>query len=505
MGIPRFFAYISKKYPSIISKYHSSPIDTLLIDANSLIHKAAQRTYNYGNEKKGKVGNLTILQEIELLIDEIYKITKPRKRVIFCIDGPAGMAKIKQQRTRRYRNVTSSSESTFDPNCISPGSLFLSNLSDKLLEYFTLKRSKYKEVIFSSEKVPGEGEHKLMFFVKFLKDKEHYCIYGSDADLIMLGLANFQYMKDICILREDYRTQRYIFVNVSEFRGSLLGEMITESEVSDENKISDFIFIGFLLGNDFLPHIEVLDFFNANRNQDTVSILFSIYRKTAPLTSPYLRSYVINTGNFSKFITELSSLEKTMLIQKFMNKDYFEDQILSSHIIKKDTSTLSLDYDNYLHEYRATHFNDIPIQSIVKEYITGLQWTIDYYYAGIPSWTWYYKYDYAPTLSDLSKHLLTYEQPYFLPSQPIPILLSLLLIMPHKSISCIPNELKSLIPLIDQKDISIDLSGKRKEYEAVVKINFDFDTLIQDYYSIFGRKEQFDSSILITQSDTREI
>lgn len=65
------------------------------------------------------------------------------------------------------------------------------------------------KVIFSGSDVPGEGEHKLLSFIRNLKlspdfDPEWtHMIYGADADLIMLGLLTR--LTNICILRENLK------------------------------------------------------------------------------------------------------------------------------------------------------------------------------------------------------------------------------------------------------------------------------------------------------------
>ena len=65
------------------------------------------------------------------------------------------------------------------------------------------------EIIFSNEKVPGEGEHKIINYIrKNAKESESFCIHGLDADLIMLGMSLNK--NDIFIFREQinrYGTQ----------------------------------------------------------------------------------------------------------------------------------------------------------------------------------------------------------------------------------------------------------------------------------------------------------
>ena len=115
-----------------------------------------------------------------------------------------------QQRGRRFRSAREAqdlirkalqagevlpTEPRFDSNCITPGTEFMFRLHEHL-KYFINKKLatdltwQKVEVIYSGQDVPGEGEHKIMDYIRYQKAQPGYnpntrhCLYGLDADLV---------------------------------------------------------------------------------------------------------------------------------------------------------------------------------------------------------------------------------------------------------------------------------------------------------------------------------
>ena len=177
-------------------------------------------------------------------MDHLFGKVKPQKLFFLAVDGVAPRAKMNQQRSRRFRAAEAAREArerserngvklleekVFDSNCITPGScapfqdmlpnlililigtVFMAKLSEQL-KYFVNKKisedSSWQvcQVILSGHDVPGEGEHKIMEYIRKSRAQPEYnpnirhCLYGLDADLIVLGLLSHD--PHFCLLRE---------------------------------------------------------------------------------------------------------------------------------------------------------------------------------------------------------------------------------------------------------------------------------------------------------------
>ncbi|CDW54776.1 5' 3' exoribonuclease 2 [Trichuris trichiura] len=259
MGVPAFFRWLSCKYPSIVVSCieekkrigdveipvnccepnpHGIEFDNFYLDMNGIIHPCC-----HPENKPAPANEDEMMVAIFEYIDRLFNIIRPRRLLYMAIDGVAPRAKMNQQRSRRFRASKEAEEKEiliktrrqemelqgiplppvdenaehFDSNCITPGTPFMSRLAECLRYYINDRLSsnpawKDVAVILSDASVPGEGEHKIMDFIRRQRASPSYdpnlqhVICGADADLIMLGLATHE--PNFTIIREEFIPNR---------------------------------------------------------------------------------------------------------------------------------------------------------------------------------------------------------------------------------------------------------------------------------------------------------
>jgi len=231
-----------------------------------------------------------IIQSVFRCIDEIFSIVCPRKLVYMALDGVAPKAKMHNQRAGLFLLATDplSKDEKFTKCDIKPGTIFMSKLSDELRSYIydrmnTNPAWKSIIVILSDANVPGEGEHKIMDFIRTQKSPNptgNHILFSNDSDMVLLGLT--VHSDNIRIMRpEDKKKGKpYTFVDLK-----LLREQIKNEFKGDlERIIDDWIFMCFLAGNDFLPNLPSIEFNKDVRN----NILFDTYKEHVHKENGYL-------------------------------------------------------------------------------------------------------------------------------------------------------------------------------------------------------------------------
>ena len=212
-----------------------------------------------------------------------------------------------QQRLRRYKTILDKNNIdkikkeenietnvSWNTNAISPGTEFMSKLSKSIKRELSNNEC-YKgiNIYFSDSTVPGEGEHKILDFIKSNDLKNDIVIYGLDADLIILSFVSHK--SNIFLLREALEfgkpvLDRFLYLDIDNLKYFLVKDIQEKILIKDPtlvftveklNNIIDYIFISFLIGNDFLPHLLA---FNLRENGlnillDTYVELYVIYEQ----------------------------------------------------------------------------------------------------------------------------------------------------------------------------------------------------------------------------------
>ena len=104
MGIPSYFTKVVKEYRHILKDMkHLSHVNNLYMDCNSLIYDAVKNntTYDKGNTREYE---LELIKMVCNKIDFYVDLLKPKNRVFIAFDGVAPVAKLSQQRDRRYKS-----------------------------------------------------------------------------------------------------------------------------------------------------------------------------------------------------------------------------------------------------------------------------------------------------------------------------------------------------------------------------------------------------------------
>lgn len=488
MGVPKFYGqYILKETRAVKSRYNV-PTSSLSVDMNGIIHQCAQKVFHYSGEDpkeelKRRIEDMN--KDINILNQQCYDMitntlmehvrrSRP-KSLVLAVDGPAPLGKIKQQRMRRYLNTSTLTDTTlrFTSAAISPGTTFMIGLDKHVQQWISRSRKDLpKHVLYSPHLVPGEGEHKIMEYMRENKDGIYinddrgvHVLMGDDADLIFLALLSP--LKNIWISRgRDY-------VDIEQLKRDILSKGIS---------VEDFTVIAFLLGNDFLPHIISL-----NNVINTISNALQAYKNNG-------QALVVN-GNldreaFKHLITTMSASESLWL------KEISND----THVKPIKALEVSKTYKQYGHhtdievDYNAFYTNwyyyalkpkqddkaNVPflfdnymgeVQDIVKDastsYLNTIEWVYKYYSTGVRdiSLVWYYTYDFAPLLIDIASGNFTDEHLVF--ADPIhkffhPLQQLMMILAPHQA-GLIPFSLGKLItdpnsPLIDLYPITAHTS-----------------------------------------------
>jgi len=222
----------------VIKKLSGLPrIHNLYLDTNGLIYDAVRVVGSNRGMSDDDYESL-LIQTVCEKINEYLAMFRPSDKVFIAFDGVAPVAKLNQQRERRYKSwfttvveqtitrknalldptvatvataavaVAAGAQKAWNTSSITPGTRFMTKLNTQMRDYCAEKArviGTTVEYIYSGSDAPGEGEHKIF---EYIRDNAMYhkdtttLIYGLDADLIMLCLNHLHVSDQIYLYRD---------------------------------------------------------------------------------------------------------------------------------------------------------------------------------------------------------------------------------------------------------------------------------------------------------------
>ena len=478
MGIPYYFYTLYKKYANtklMLTEHDMNEklIEHLFFDYNSMIHPCAHQVLETHAPANNLHSDKLDLDKFETDIEYdiiqhtlgytryVIDMLKP-KYVHIMIDGVAPRAKINQQRERRYKshflkniqpdttaNVNERIE--WDTNKITPGTGFMNKLNEQLLEFRDVMmrdNTRLENIYISDSQERGEGEHKMMKVIDEIVKKEDaqetnksnkngnksstIFIYGLDADLIMLSLLSTASERIVLLrdntfnnkLKESQRT--FTYLDIKQLQGAIYEEvriLCNDQKFSypKQNVIADYIFLCFMMGNDFLQHVPSLMI-----KENGINALMKFYIATLrnwnykPLVSLDVSIPLpqrICWEMLKDILKGLSSSEdyffKSVYSVYKKNESIYKDTDLTHYNTNDENKCIYFCFEDSVKfnepGYKSRYYSYYGITDVDKachDYLTGLLWVWGYYNGHEhDNWSWFYPHHETPFVSDLYNYV----------------------------------------------------------------------------------------------------
>lgn len=452
----------------------------LYFDLNSLLHDVASLVYSYGENKnvytdeqvKYYKENPEELDQLYLdslvkQIEDIINLVGFTDFVWIGIDGVAPIAKIQQQRWRRYKSKIESIFG-FSSVMLSPGTEFMDKIDEKLKSW-TKSHAEHKKLIYNdttSHKSPGEAEHKI--FKDLMTRKGDYVIYGLDNDLVILSLLHSNKNLNIYNMKKEIETKEYYFVDSIRLKSSILQEMGAKSS------IEDFVLMSFFIGNDFIPAL-----FRYNLDSsDTLRFLLLKYVSFSSSMKPIIVNGDLDWKRFNEYLKHLEIHERPI----YKKED--THSVMRRNI--KDDITMDFvrnTYDAYLKEtFEAiqplpTHL----VNNMCNAWFKIVHWNLGYYYEKNVSNDTFYPYYNAPMVSFLVQNfpdILEIQHIHafnMIPTSFLPVNVQMACILPPKYINLVKDK-EMFMKIIKQfpqwfpTQVEIDRDGLTEKNQYMEKV-----------------------------------
>ena len=471
MGIPSYYKRLSGAIKNLVIPHRepmlAGAVGALLFDFNCMIYqvirdKALRPFPGYGDEALAVAWENEVCQAIVDYTLKIWREVGKPAHVFIGIDGVVPMAKIRQQRLRRFKSIWMAKEeetrsirpidpNRWDTNAITPGTAFMERLGARLRQLCTVQGW-----TLSDASEPGEGEQKCMEFWRKGLGQGDVVIYGLDADLILLCLLTRQMLGDsrgVWLFREATEWESGSVGGQSgsvggqggqapfmRFSVNVLSDSLVPKGANPLAWTLDYVAAMSLLGNDFVPHslsIKIRD----NGHQLLQAGLRRIHDAG--------HSLVCNSGSLTYNLNSLNELirpwatdEEQMLLNAIKHKGQrvnYEDWNLLPTVWRAEENLLCVERGVLHDDWRSRMYSEwfgkgVTAAMVCKKYCEGLQWILDYYTGQKPvDPLWVYPWSLPPSWSDLVFNQSIFPTTWSIPAEPLKPQEQLAMVLPLES------------------------------------------------------------------------
>ena len=495
MGIPSYYKRLLDSVNGLSRKSHPGSIDWLWMDFNCMIYHCLRRPSmpaypgNTASCDAIREWEKAFLAEIQAYLAKIVHEVRPTQGVYIAVDGVVPMAKMRQQRLRRFKSAWLAGKAEtdqWDTNAITPGTQFMTSLR-KALEAFCARRSTDSmRYILSSSDEPGEGEHKIMQQWRTGDYPGTYAIYGLDADLIVLSLLNagehpcWLFREEMEVAGKEPGDEQYCWLSTNILREHI------QTQIGEGMRIEDYAFAMSVLGNDFLP--SSLSF--KMRDDGHTSLLECLQQMPSRLICD---DGSIAWDGVEALLAWLAKSEEWRVRRFVERKLRLADSAVDCAVgdenwplICKEEMVLMNEgkglCDGWRKQYYSQWLNGKSTTQLCGEYLYGMEWIWSYYTGKMDMicFNWCYSMGMPPLWGDILRHLRTRTGPAFpgtvtVRAEDITPVEQLCLVLPADSwhlLQHAPRERQLIVraPWLFPREFGFSTVGKRFFWECEAEI-----------------------------------
>ena len=482
MGIPSYYRKLLRTNASLIRRSTPTSVDWLWMDFNCLLYyclrSPALRPYPGLPEKT--LWEEEFLKCVVTYTKDIVREVNPSKGVYIAIDGVVPMAKMKQQRLRRFKSAWMTEHGIvdegkadgpkWDTNAITPGTAFMGNLRK------ALEKAAVPLWTISSSDEPGEGEHKIMERIRSMPfpAASTHAVYGMDADLVVLSLLT----QNTVVAENKQPLSVWLFRESEEDGFEWFSVDGLRDIISSKLPIRDYCFAMSFLGNDFLPSALGLKMRDDGHEVLMDLVAYLCHTKTPLLDEKDVPS-VAGLGTLFKSL----GLSEERRIRDFVLKKLRQGVGMTNlpvgdpnWALCQGEETCLLEGD-WIGQYeRLQHFRT---EDGCRTYLQGLGWIWDYYRGKPVCYNWYYPWSLPPLWQRLA--VTVEDSPGWIRAVPVAVGATdiqtaeqLCLVLPPASWELIPvgkqRQLRTVAPYLFPSSFDFCSLGKRFFWECEPKI-----------------------------------